>query len=509
MRSEHRSGSVANARSAIGSGVSVTSLLIVDGHVLDLALPFAQADVLIEDGRIARVGPGSRHADRIVDASGQVVMPGLIDAHTHGAQALDRGLGDRLTLDQWGVFAALGGVALDARESYALTAWNALTLLRSGCTAAMDVTAPSAIFGDGFDAVMQAYVDTGLRASVALALVDMDFYDTLPRSLLRGVALPRMPFARPPAAAQLAAARRALAGWSGRHPTLQPCLGPSAPQRLTDELLSGCFDLSAEFDAGVHTHVLETRSHWFACRDRFGCSPVEYLHAKGWLGPRLSLAHGVWLSEDDMSRLAETGTPLAHNPVSNLRLASGIADLQRLVAAGVTVGIGTDGAASNDGQNMWEAIKLTALLHRVYGKRERWVTAADALRLCLEGGAAILRRKIGAIRPGYEADLILLGGRDVFLRPKDQMIASLVLGELGASVRTAIVGGEVVLDDGRATRIDESGLRSEVARIVERSAAGDVARSQAYTESAALLERMLAAVEAAEDGPPGIVFPGR
>lgn len=486
----------------------MTSLLIAGGDLLDLELPFEPADVLVEDGRIVRVGPGPRVADRIIEASGHVVMPGLIDAHTHGAQALDRGLGDGLTLDQWGVFAALGGVALGARESYALTAWNALTLLRSGCTAAMDVTAPSAMFGDGFDAAMQAYVDTGLRAAVALALVDMDFYDTLPTSLLPGTALPRMPFTRPSAEVQLAAARRALVTWQGRHPTVQPCLGPSAPQRLTDDLLRGCFELSAEFDAGVHTHVLEARSHWFACRDRFGCSPVEHLYSRGWLGPRVSLAHGVWLDADDMARLAETGTPLAHNPVSNLRLASGIADLQRLLETGVTVGIGTDGAASNDGQNMWEALKLTAILHRVYGKRARWVTAADALRLCFEGGAAILRQPVGAIREGHAADLILLGGRDVFLRPKDQMIASLVLGETGASVRTAIVAGDVVLEDGRSTKVDEAALRTEVAAIVERTAQAP-ARAQAFDESRAFLDGLLAAVDAADDGPRGIVVPGR
>lgn len=483
----------------------MASLLIASGHVLDLELPFAPADVLIEDGRISRVGPGPRTADRVLDATGQVVMPGLVNAHTHSAQALDRGIGDGLTLDEWGVFAALGGVAYDARESYALTAWNALTLLRGGCTAAMDVTAPSAQSGEGYDAVMQAYADTGLRAAVALALVDMDFYDTLPKALLPGVALPRMPFTRPSAAAQLVAARRALETWSGRHPLLSPCLGPSAPQRLTDELLRGCFALSAEFDAGVHTHVLEARSHWYACRERFGCSPIEHLYRQGWLGPRVSVAHGVWLSDDDMARLAETGTPLAHNPASNLRLASGIADLQRLRAAGVTVGVGTDGAASNDGQNMWEAVKLTAILHRVYGTRDRWIGAADALRLCLDGGAAIIRRAIGAVRPGSEADLIVLGGRDTFLRPKDQMIASLVLGELGGSVRTVVVGGEVVIADGRSTRVDEDALRAEVVRVVEKSVAAGPDRAQAWAQSRALLDRMLAAVDAAADGPRGVV----
>ena len=208
-----------------------------------------------------------------------------------------------------------------------------------------------------------------------------------------------------------------------------------------------------------------------------------------------------------MALLAQTGTPLAHNPVSNLRLASGIADLQGLRAAGVTVGIGTDGAASNDGQNMWEAVKLAAILHRLYGTPDRWITAADALRLCFEGGAAIMRRPIGAIREGSDADVAILGGRDLFLRPKEQLITSLVLGDLGSSVRTVVVAGEVVIEDGRSTRVDETALLAEVARIVEKSVASDPARSEAWRQGRAVVERLATAVDAAVDGPRGLMRP--
>jgi hypothetical protein len=145
----------------------------------------------------------------------------------------------------------------------------------------------------------------------------------------------------------------------------------------------------------------------------------------------------------------------------------------------------------------------------VYGKRARWVTAGQALRLCLEGGAAILRQDVGTIRVGYEADLAILGGRDIFLQPKEQMIASLVLGQLGQSVETVVVAGEVVFADGRSTKVDEEALRREVASIVEKSADYAVARERGYVESSALLERFLTAVEAAEGGPVGVVFPGR
>ncbi|MGH2950159.1 MAG: amidohydrolase family protein, partial [Solirubrobacteraceae bacterium] len=208
----------------------MATLLVRNGHLLDPDLPFEPADVLVDQGRIARIGRDLGRADRIVDATGRVVMPGLINTHTHGVQILDRGMGDGLTLDQWGVFGAFGAQPLSPRDLYALTAWNALTLLRGGCTAVMDVSGPTAIFDDGIDAIMQAHLDTGIRATVALTLVDMDFYRTLPPSLMGGEPLPTMPFTRPDAAFHLAAARRFLTAWQARSPRVQPALGPSAPQ---------------------------------------------------------------------------------------------------------------------------------------------------------------------------------------------------------------------------------------------------------------------------------------
>jgi len=479
--------------------------------VLDLALPVLATDVFVEDGRVARIGPGAQTADRVIDATGKVVMPGLINAHTHSAQILDRGLGDCLSLDEWGLLASVSPQVIDPDELYALTAWSAITLLRSGCTASMDITSPAAQIDGNADAIMRAYVDTGARAAVALALVDLDYYETLPRAMLGPGPLPRMPFTRPPASTQLAAARTFVKTWGGRGRSarVRPYLGPSAPQRVSDELLAGIFALSRETGAGVHTHILEARSHWFACQERFGGSPIAHLDEQGWLNPSLSVAHGVWLDDDDMRRLAHRGTVLVHNPVSNLRLASGIANLQKMRALGVHVAVGADGAASNDNQNMWEAVKMTALLHRVYGKRSQWVTATDALRLCLEGGAAVLRQHIGAIAVGHEADVAILGGRDVFLQPKDQMIASLVLGELGSSVETVIVAGDVVIENGRSTKVNETELRKRVATIVERGAAAEADRARGYGERRAYIEKLMDAVESAEGGPAGVVFPGR
>jgi cytosine/adenosine deaminase-related metal-dependent hydrolase len=356
---------------------------------------------------------------------------------------------------------------------------------------------------------MHAYVDTGFRAAVAVSMGDLDFFQTLPRGLVPELPVPSMDRVPVPTDALLRGARRFLDRWKDKVDRVQPFVGPSAPQRCSDELLSGCFTLAETYDTGIHAHVLEARSQWFACQDRFGMSPVAYLDRRGWLSPRLSCAHGVWLSRDDMQRLAGAGAAVVHNPVSNLRLASGIANLQQLLASGTTVALGADGAASNDNQNMWEVVKLTGILHRVYGQRSDWVSAETALRLCLQGGAAVMRQAIGAIRPGHQADLVLLGGADLFLRPKQLMINSLVLGELGRSVETVIVAGDVVLENGRSTRVDEDSLAQEVKSIVHSSMEYAAARQGFLDERWPYLERLLSAVEARQDGPTGVLVPGQ
>src|SRR5262249_31089888 len=152
------------------------------------------------------------------------------------------------------------------------------------------------IVDSGYDAIMQAYVDTGFRAAVAMSMGDMDFPQTLPLHLVPELPVPSMGRQAMPAADGLAAAHRFVQRWQGKVESVQAFLGPSAPQRCSDELLEGCFNLARDFDTRVHSQLLEARSQWFACQHRFGCSPVEALHRRGWLDSRFSGAHGVWLS---------------------------------------------------------------------------------------------------------------------------------------------------------------------------------------------------------------------
>ena len=490
----------------------MASLLIRGGFVLDFAQPFEPADVLIEGSRIAQIGPRlGATADRVLEVSGKVLMPGLINSHTHSAQILERGFGDGLQLDAWLLAAINGGLPPDPQTLYVLAAWSALVQLKSGCTACLDhVSGVSPdVIDESYAAIMQAYTDTGFRAAVAMSMGDLDLFQTLPRHLVPELATPRMDRPPPRAADLLAAAARFIERWQGKVSRLQPYVGPSAPQRCSDELLRGCFELAEKSGTGLHSHVLEARSQWFACQERFGMSPVAYLDERGWLSPRLSCAHGVWLSQDDMARLARAGSVVVHNPVSNLRLASGIANIQQMLASGTRVALGADGAASNDNQNMWEVVKLTALLHRTYGDRSEWPSAQAALRLCLQGGAAVLRQPIGSLQPGAEADVVILGGQDIFIRPKDLMLNSLVLGELGRSVETVVVAGEVVIEHGRSTRVNEERLWRQTNEIVQKSLEQLAARQEFLDDRLAYVQHVLTAVDRTPGGStPGGSTPG-
>lgn len=479
-------------------------MLIKNAHLLDLDLPFEIADVLIEGDKIVRIGkdlPAEDH--EVLDASGKVVMPGFTNCHTHGAQILERGIADNCQLDLWLVYTAQGGPQFSDRDLYVLTMWHALVQIKTGCTAGLDhvTSLPADRFDSGQQAIMQAYVDSGFRAAVAPSVGDQEFFSTMPTHLLPNETPPSANRPVPEAKQLLAATRRFLEQWKGKYGRLQPFIGPSGPQRCSDELLAGCFALSEEFDAGVHTHLLEARSQWFALQKRFGGSPVAHMERQGWLTPRLSCAHGVWLSEYEMEILARTGANVSHNPISNLRLASGILNVQMMLAKGAPLALGADGAASNDNQNMWEVLKLTAMLHNLYGPRMAWISAEQALRLCWQGGARLLRQDIGAIKPGYQADVVILGGTDLFLRPKAQMIPSLVYGELGQSVETVLIAGEVVYRGRQFTKVDEAAIRAEAAATVERSNEHLPAREAYAAERRGYIERMLDVADYAP-GPP-------
>ncbi|MET0910112.1 MAG: amidohydrolase family protein, partial [Ilumatobacteraceae bacterium] len=319
---------------------------------------------------------------------------------------------------------------------------------RTGCTAVLDhAWVPADGFDDHVEAMASAYADAGIRCGLAPMIQDRDIFESMAFGDLD--APPPLAPADDPARL-IGAMDRFLTGYADR-PCFTPMVGPSAPQRCSDELMAGLTALADAKASPFHTHVLETRSQVVATRQRYGRSVVEYLDDLGALTARTSLAHGVWMDADDIARVHAADTTIVHNPVSNLRCGSGLLPLAALLDGDVSVALGADGAASNDNQNMFEAMKFAALIHTMSGSYRSWPTAEAVWRSCLTGGARALCAPIGRIAAGHRADIVLLDTERHVTLDRDALVRSLVFAEHGQSVHTVLVDGRVVLEAGVPT----------------------------------------------------------
>jgi cytosine/adenosine deaminase-related metal-dependent hydrolase len=237
-------------------------------------------------------------------------------------------------------------------------------------------------------------------------------------------------------------------------------LAPANLHWCSDKLLMQVKERAQKFGVGIHIHVLETVYQKIYAHRRSGQSAVQHLHALGFLGPEVTLGHGVWLTSEDVDRLAETGTCVCHNASSNLRLQSGIAPLNDLMARGVRVALGIDEAGLNDDRDMLQEMRLVLKLHRVPGMEQRVPTAAEVFSMATEGGAHTtgFGERIGRIAPGRSADAVLIDLRNVtepYLDPLTPILEGVVHRARAADVDTVMIAGEVVMRDRRFTRVDK------------------------------------------------------
>jgi cytosine/adenosine deaminase-related metal-dependent hydrolase len=239
---------------------------------------------------------------------------------------------------------------------------------------------------------------------------------------------------------------------------------PTNPVRCSDELLIMCRDLAAQHDLGIHTHLLESKVQTALAQRRYGRTMVQQLERLGLLSSRLSCAHTIWIDQEDIERLAATGTVVVHNPESNLKLGTGIAPIAKMLASGVTVALGTDGSVTNDNLVLHEAIRLAAMLGRVAEReRSKWVTARQALAMATEGGAkaAQLPRSIGRLQAGYRADVVLYDLDTPAWTPLNDPVQQMVFAETGSSVHTVIVEGKIVVEERQITAFDAAAIIAE------------------------------------------------
>lgn len=456
------------------------ALLIRGGQVFNnTKMAIDPADILIEDDRIAAVGiqlevpPGTQE----LDATGQIILPGLVNAHTHSHNNLMKGLADNWVLeDLLNHGPALYG-HLAPEEQYLLAALGAIEMIKTGCTAAYDqfvaIPAPT---DEAVEAVARAYTDVGLRVVLAPCLSDIVFYqvvadllELLPPDFRRKVESIKVVTAED----LLQVSENAIRRWNGSADgRIHIAVAPTIPGHCSEELLKGCVRLAYEYGVGIHTHLAETKVQAVYGLRRWGKTIVAYLSDIGMLGPGFVGGHGVWLTDEDMRQLADAGAMIAHNPASNLKLGSGIAPVWEMLKQGVIVGLGTDGSMSSDNQNMFEAMRFAALVSKIRfpHRQECWIGARDVWKMATEGSARILGMEgdIGTVAPGAKADLVLLQADSVFLRPLNNAVNALVYCETGADVATVLVGGQIVFRHGRVLTVDEARLRNQAQEIADR-----------------------------------------
>jgi guanine deaminase len=427
------------------------------------------ADVLIEGGFIRAIeAPGliAREDAQPIAAADRLLVPGLINGHTHGHGGLGRGaVGDRIPLEVFlSASPALnsGRTIDDKRLSATLTA---VELVRKGSTAAFDLFVEYPLPSrEGIEAVAEAYAEVGMRAVIAPMMADRTLYQALPGladALPPELKARAQAIAAAPHEASVAAAREILVNWRHDRDRLRPALGPTIPLHCSDAFLIACARLSEEWDIALQTHLAESKTQAILSHKRYGRSLVAHLEGLGVLGPRLSAAHGIWLDGDDISRLSAAGVGVVHNPMSNLRLGSGVAPVRALLAAGVRLGIGTDASNTSDGQNMFEAQRLAAYLSRISdADHARWLSVEEVFRAATTGSAAILGfDRVGALEPGFRADIVFLDIGHISYVPLRNPLQQLVFAESGAAVRSVMIDGRFVLREGRMLTIAEGRLR--------------------------------------------------
>lgn len=454
----------------------MNDLLIKGGTLFDVGRPVETGDVLVRNGRIVEIAPAVEAKDvPTFDARGKIVMPGFVNAHTHSNQALEKGLCDKYPLDAWMVIASYGGTGaeLSPRELYVSAMIGAIEMIRTGSTAVVDMPRiPLGAFDASVDAIMQAYADSGLRAGVAASFTDLNFAASLPLELVPDIAQQFKPGSMGSVPQIMGFLESFLARWKGRHPRVQPMIGPSSLPRCSTELFEASVALARSEGVGFQTHLLSGKAQVMIGRRRYGGSTAAFLQRIGALAEGMSFAHSIWLDDEEVQIMAESDAVVVHNPVSNMKLGAGRAPIPMLKRAGGTIALGSDGASSADGQNMFETIKGAAIAHRPSHEQEDWIQAGEALEMCWRGGSAALRQPIGRLEAGYHADFTILNTRSLFIAPWDQLAGQIVHSELGGSVESVIIGGEVVLENGRFTSIDEAEIHREAQEIVNRLYAG-------------------------------------
>lgn len=426
------------------------SLLIKGATVitLDRMNQVFEGDVLIEQNRIAAVGssPATRGVETI-DGRGRLLLPGFVQTHVHLCQTLFRGAADDLALIDWLKKRIWPMEAAHTRESISASARLSLSeMIRGGTTCALTMETVRHT-----EAVFEAVEETGFRATIGKCMMDKG--DDVPAALSEKTE------------SSISESVALIEAWHNKaHGRIRACFAPRFAISCTRELLERVARLAREMNVMVHTHASENRDEIALVESETGRRNIEYLHDLGIAGPHVLLAHCVWLDDDEIALLARTKTRVAHCPSSNLKLGSGIARVPEMIAGGVSVSLGADGAPCNNRLDMFTEMRTAALIQKAR-LGPQTLPALDVLRMAtIEGARALgLDQQIGSIEAGKLADLILINANHPHTTPRPDPVSTVVYAATASDVDTVIIDGRIVFRDGELTTINEQEVITEAA----------------------------------------------
>ena len=424
----------------------MADIIIKNAYVLTMDLDLGDlknGTIVIEDGRITEVGEKTNErAETVIDAKNSVVMPGLINTHTHAAMTLLRGYADDLQLSEW-----LDGhiwpaeARLTPENVYQGSLLACLEMIKSGTT----------FFADMYffmDETSKAVELSGLRASLSHGLIELWNKEKGERDLKEG--------------------KRFVRRWQGAADgRIKTMYGPHAPNTCSEEFLAKVREEATKDGAGIHIHVLETEAELVLMKEKYGKCSVHLLDDIGFFGPDVLAAHCIWLSDKDIEILRKRGVNVSHNVVSNMKMASGIAPVHKMLEKGVNVSFGTDGCASNNNLDLFEEMKTAALLHKVNTLNPIILPARQVIEMGTVNGAKALDSETGMLTVGKKADLIILDMKKPHLTPCFDVRSHIVYSAKGSDVRTTIVNGKVLMDNYKVLVLDEQKVMEDAQKAAE------------------------------------------